>query len=174
MTHSRARAAVVLMPAEARWTLSWLATCLATCLVLVGCGGSRDTALSSAGDSVTGEARSAKGVFAAELSARRGETFEQAQPSLRKVLVENSSAAARAVVAESLTDGQWRTVVLYEAQRPYTRGFTSDELRVAGCVEYRVSVDPLELLSAGPIECPAEAADRFDATVRVDLEQSLQ
>ena len=147
-----------------------LALLVLTCLSFAGCGRSRDKAVDSAVESLSRGARSAAGAFAADLDARGGGSFEQSRPALLKVLADNSSAKG-AVVEEAVVGAEWRTVVLYEAQRPYSRGFTSDELTVGGCVEYRVSVAALELLSAGATDCPQEVAARFDEAIRIDIQK---
>lgn len=144
---------------------------LLMCLCITGCGGSRDKALASAAESIDRQARSAAGAFDAELARRSGGSFVQSRPALRKVLADNSSARG-AVVADATSAGEWQTVVLYSAQRPYSRGFSSDELLVGGCVEYRVSVATLTLNSARSTACPATARAGLDQTVRVKLQRN--
>lgn len=139
------------------------------CLTAAACGAAQDAALSSAAESIDRQARSAKGAFVTELKVQQGRPFDQVEQSLRAVLTENSAAGIRAVVEQERDGAEWRAVLLYEAQRPYSRGFSNDELNVAGCVEFRVLVATLDLRSARPVDCPAVVADRFDATVQISF-----
>lgn len=138
-------------------------------LMATACGGSRDTALSSAADSLNEQARDARGAFQAELELQRGQPPASAEQALRTSLAGNSSAGARALVEEERSEQSWRIVALYEAQRPYSSGFTSDELVVAGCLEYTVRLPDLVLEQARPTDCPEPALAGVDEAVRIEL-----
>lgn len=133
------------------------------------CGGSRDTALSSATDALTEQVRVARDALQAGLDLQRGRPADEAERAVRRSLTDKSSAGGRAIVDENRSSQTWRVVALYEAQRPYSQGFTSEELLVAGCVEYVVSLPDLELASARPTDCPERALVGIDETVRVEL-----